>query len=119
MVSSSLNLVFLLSTKFNLEGFSLWQAGIFQKKTNFGNSMIYFLGALLKKSSVSALHSLCCRCEMVLQCHAPGAVCISLGRLVDTHGVMAVTGASTDEERSGSHSVWGGWPEDCSSQLCK
>lgn len=117
VISSALNLV--LSTQFSFEGFSLWQAGIFKKKMNFGNSIIYFLAALLEKSTISALHSLCCRCEMVLQCHTPGVACISPGRLVNVHAAMAAAGASTDEERSGLHSAQRGWPEDCSSQLCK
>lgn len=86
---------------------------------NFGTSVIYFLGALLERLSISALHSLCCCCEMVLQYRAPGAACISPGRLVNVHGAMAAMGASRDEECSGSRSVRGGWPEDCSSQLCK
>lgn len=38
MVSGALNLVFLLSTKFSLEGFSLWQAGIFEEKRILGTA---------------------------------------------------------------------------------
>ena len=38
VVSGAFNLVFLLSTKFSLEGFSLWQAGIFEEKGILGRA---------------------------------------------------------------------------------
>lgn len=42
-------------------------------------------------------------------CHTAGTACCSLGRLVST-GSHSSDGASRDEEHSGSHSVWAGWP---------
>lgn len=45
----------------------------------------------------------------MLWCHSAGTACLSLGRLVST-GSRGSDGASTDEEHSGSGSVWEGWP---------